>query len=252
MKSAPLSRSIAQRRARSAQLAFGVLALGALAVVTLGIPRLTAVPSLAEVAPKPAQSPTLDPNALKPEDRVAVNSDAISERLMQLGNRPQPPAPPPEESGPELPPPLPPADDARFLGVIREPGRSLAMVNVGGKQRIIAEGEQFGGIEVLSIAADAITVKEGGVEKRIEKHQRSGTAISTSAGGASGPGSGLEGVRHAGMNAAQDQGGIDIPTNVPVPPQGRRRPSNIPQIPGVNSPGRGNEPRRDPRSPGSR
>ncbi len=197
MKHMPLSRSSAEKRARSAQIAFAVLGIGAIAVVALALPRLTAVPTLDEVRPKPPAAPQASGPAAKPEEKLAINSQGISDRLMQLGNRPQAPETP-TSTGEEPPidPPVapPPADAPRFLGVIRESGRFLAMVHVGGKQRIMAEGEEAAGVRVEAIGVDSITISESGVEKTLEKSPRSGGSVSM----LGSPGSGGSGGVNAG------------------------------------------------------
>ncbi len=180
MKPAPMSRSTAERRARLARLAFAGLAIGALAVVALGIPRLTAVPTLAEVRPSPARPAPIDAGDARPADRLAVDSQAISDRLMQLSNHPQAPEPPPttpEDDEPKPPPP-PASDEARYLGMIKEPDRRLALVNISGKQHVMAEGEEIKGVKLVSISESAITIHEGGADKQVDRQHRTGSSVS--------------------------------------------------------------------------
>lgn len=232
MKSLPISRSTAQQRARFAQIAFGVLGVGALGVMTVGLPWLTAVPSFEEVRPTSVLGPgTVGPGTDKPIERQAVHSEAISDRLMLLANHPVPPAPPEEPVETQTIPvtPAPVAEGPRFLGVIREPGRSLALVHVGGRQRIMAEGEEIAGVRLESISDASIMVSEAGIERQIDKQARAGVSISTVGGAAGGP-TPPPGASPPvlGMNG-------DAAIDTPSQPRGRRGRTNLPTLPGVNS-----------------
>ncbi|MCG3123890.1 MAG: hypothetical protein GIKADHBN_02319 [Phycisphaerales bacterium] len=225
----PLSRSVAEKRARAAQLAFGMLVVGALAVGTLAVPKLTQVPSLDEVRPVPVAPPPRAGTSQEPADRGSVNASGISERLMQLANHPkliETPSDAPPDPGTVNEDPAPAPEDARFVGVIREPDRLLAIVHVRGRQRVMAQGEEVEGVKLLTITPQAITISEGGLEKKVEKGARSGTSITMLSG--SGDGASPQPMappipgRVQGENAGME-GRVDPQANHPQPP--RRRPS---------------------------
>lgn len=244
MTQPPLSRHAAERRAKGAQITCAVLGVGILAMATLALPRITAVPTLAEVKPAPVAPPTHGGSAEKPAEKVAVNSEGISDRFMQFANHPQSAAPVDETQAPqpEAESPPPPTDETRFLGVIRDSKGVVAMVHAGGKQRIMAEGEEAGGVKVISISPEAITVQESGVEKKIEKSARSGSSV-TMVGGSGTPGSPVPMGRPEMMGRTVDQPEIQPPpiqadpradaaTNA-IQQMKARRQKNLSGIPGV-------------------
>lgn len=246
MTRVPLSRTAAEKRARGAQISFAVLGLGALAMVTLALPRITAVPSLDEVRPPPVAAAVPSGSGDKPVEKVAINSEGISDRFMQFANRPE--APKEETSDEDIKPdepvePTAPVEATRFLGVIREPGGLLAMVYAGGKQRIMGEGEEAAGVKVVSIASDAITVSEGGVEKRIEKSVRSGSSVSMVGGPDAGNGAMPQGgrVENFGQqtparldpDAAGTEGRPDNAAQILQQMRARKQKSNLANIPSI-------------------
>lgn len=176
MNRTTMSRSLALTRARYARAAFAVAAVGSAAVAMLVLPRFTIRPALDDVQPAPAATTVSVSVASGLAPGKPVNSAGISDRFMRFSNRPkvEPPPEVPVEMGDDEPPAPAPSESARFLGVIREPGRLLAMIAMGGRQRIVAEGEEVSGLTVVSIGEESMTVREGGVEKKIHRDQRSG------------------------------------------------------------------------------
>jgi hypothetical protein len=68
-------------------------------------------------------------------------------------------------------------DDIKFLGTIREPSRTLAVVSIEGQQLVVSEGRRVGKTEFLGVSEDGIRVREGSDERTIEKSARSGSSV---------------------------------------------------------------------------
>lgn len=240
-----MSRSLALTRARYARIVFAATAAGSAAVALLVVPTFTKRPVMDDDPPAAPTASVLTSAASENTTGNTVNSGGISDRFMQFSNRPKidPPVESPVEMGDDDdPPPPPPAENARFLGVIREPGRLLAMIAVGGRQRIMAEGEEVSGLKIVSIGPESVTVREGGVEKTIQRNQRSGASTSTVAKGPST----MSPVQPGSMPEAQ---GLDARANASSlflqQQRGRGRP-NLPTIPAIG----GNRNREQRSSPG--
>lgn len=188
MISLELDRSVARRRTRVALgVAVGLLALG----VWYGAWALAgerARPSAASIlagaaadVPRPA-----------PLRAVSANVDAwaVGLNLGRIGNRPVPPASPaPGGVNGSASTPTEPALAVRFLGVIAEPERLLALVHAGGRQRVVgvgamvpadAEGSRL--VRIRSVTREALVLADGEKEIRLERAARTGPAVTYVAG----------------------------------------------------------------------
>jgi hypothetical protein len=184
-------RSSAQRTTRIAQGFFGValLAVGGLAAATFWHSTPTADSTTLTVPDLPPDPSLLQTSYVAAGIDVAATDTAV--RWNMVKNRPIP-VEPTETSGtqptptdPNTPAPAPTglAERIRFLGVIREPNRLLALISIEGKQRIVAVGETFTltpgdttQIKVVRISTDELVVTDGS-EHTIKKGVRSGLAI---------------------------------------------------------------------------
>lgn len=122
---------------------------------------------------------------------VSISSDAplgIAERLNQAANRP---AVQPETSTPVVTekPPETPATEVpwRYLGPIVEAERTLALVSIEGRQRIVSDGsvvtikspptegrpeEVTYRAKVMNVTVEAVEIEEHGTIKRIEREEQ--------------------------------------------------------------------------------
>jgi hypothetical protein len=247
MNQVPLSRTRAEGRARAAQLTCAAMCLCAIAVIAFALPTITSVPALADVRPPAPTLPTVPSGEASQPEKLIVNAGGISDRFMQFSNRPVQATPPqdPQDSGEEEPTDTPPAPEApRFVGVIREPGRMLAMVRIDGKQRIMAEGETVSNLKLVRVEPTSIIVEVDGVEKQLEKQARTGGVTSVAVDSANPSVMPEGGVPNRGVPFRGEQGhpemdardGIDLPAQInrrprpalPGVPAGGRRPSNTP------------------------
>jgi hypothetical protein len=178
------------------------------------------VPGLAYRDPARPQLPG-DAQARLPEaeeprfDRERTSDIALR---LDLGVKKAPP--PAKAEAPEKPAPAPAASQTSgpvvtYIGPIYEGTRTLAVVSIDGRQRIVPEGRSIGGTRILSIAENQIELQdEEGGRRSIARGERSGTAVSwlrPSAGGAqfaaNMPGGQNIGRRTAGVPTANMQGG---------------------------------------------
>lgn len=240
MNQVPLSRIRAEGRARAAQLTCAAMCLCAIAVIAFALPTITSVPTLEEVRPPAPVAPLVPSGDAAQPEKLAVNAGGISDRFMQFSNRPVQATPPEDtqvpDEGEHVDPPVAP-EAPRFVGVIREPGRLLAMVRIDGKQRIMAEGETISNLKLVKVEPTSITVQVDGVEKQLEKQARTGGVTSVAVDAANPSVMPEGGVPNRGVPFRTEQGhaemdgreGVDIP-------QVNRRPR--PALPGVPSVGR--------------
>jgi hypothetical protein len=222
------------------------MCLCAIAVIAFALPTITSVPTLEEVRPPaPTVPPTPTGDASQPE-KLAVNAGGISDRFMQFSNRPVQATPPDNVEVPGedvvVDPPIAP-EAPRFVGVIREPGRLLAMVRIDGKQRIMAEGETVSNLKLVKVEPTSITVQVDGVEKQLEKQARTGGVTSVAVDGANPSVMPEGGVPNRGVPFRGEQGHPEMDGREAVDlPQVNRRPR--PALPGIPAGGR-----RTPNSP---
>ena len=114
-------------------------------------------------APTPGAAPG---GAAREPLGARVDATGLAARLEMLGNSPsrvRPPAvvtAPGEDTGVVSTPP-PATDQMRYLGGIFEPGRRFAVLVIGGRQRVIGEGERVPGVpeEGATLASSSVTTR---------------------------------------------------------------------------------------------
>jgi len=199
-----LSRSSASRLTLATQIASAALAVGAVAIVVVGLPERQRPPTtmpVAHAAGDPQGDPSTQPGTPGSDAIQAYRVDlgAMAERLSLLDNAPTPPViETPDDGGDAKPtiddgvPPQPFASRVRYLGMIRVGEAKMAFVNIDGSQRVVHEGSvvppmdqrpEFGALTVTSIEQSAITVSHEDGEAEIELSKRDGPAITLVAGG---------------------------------------------------------------------
>lgn len=187
-------RSLTQKQAtkakRVAQIAAGGCGVLALSAMFSRLPGVREVPAV----PGPITWPEVreHPDAQAEKPRPSADWSASASRLSLVANKPKaapPPTEPTEVSNTEATVP----SEVRYLGAVLEPTRRVALIRVGDKQRMIAEGGSIslaegGTLEVLSVEAEGVTIRDGLGERRIEKAARSVSPVTTITDNASGAG----------------------------------------------------------------
>ncbi|MCC6969500.1 MAG: hypothetical protein IT434_04690 [Phycisphaerales bacterium] len=178
-------RSLTQREAsharRIAQFAAIAAALLALAALVFRLPGLGDAPASPGPIQWPDIKPPADPQAGKPTPSHDMNAAAA--RLALVSNKPKPAAPQPEPT--EVPNPNQPNNtEIKYLGAVLEPTRKIALLRVGEKQRMIAEGKSIamvdgGTLEVVTIDAEGVVIRDAQGERRVEKSARTASAVTT-------------------------------------------------------------------------
>jgi hypothetical protein len=130
---------------------------------------------------------------------IAQNLDIASRRLPKAdqGAIITPPTPEPAHTGPEI----------RFLGVVEEPERLVALLSIDGKQRMLAEGRSAGSVRMVEVSREQVIVQLGRERRTIPLAERSGSSVAWIAPGTGGgPGSAASIIHEPGaaamMNAA--------------------------------------------------
>lgn len=171
-----LTRTEAARVTRVAQI--GGIALAAVTVIAaarMGGPPPADLRDLppAHSGEQPVDSAPAPPTARKP-DLVGV-----AKRLAVGWTAPASAKPPPTPSGP--PTPNSNASAWRYLGSVVEPTRTLALLS-DGRQRFIAEGELIvDGIRLAEVHDGHVILNANGRPQRIDRAERFGTRLSSSA-----------------------------------------------------------------------
>ncbi len=197
-------------RLRTAQAAAVILLAGAAAVAAVGVPGIggdrpdeeIGVEAVLRRADELARERQATRTAQTPETEV-VGLAAAAERLQLTKNAPRPPAlaaeradagptgPVPDTTPPDQPLASGPSIDLRYLGLVREPTRNLALLAMGQTQRILGEGagatvgagpgQSPAEVRVVSILDDRVRVSVNGVEREVMLAARSGPTITTAA-----------------------------------------------------------------------
>lgn len=187
-------RSLTQKQATKAKRVAQIAAAGcgvlALAAMFSRLPGVREAPA----GPGPITWPEVreHPDAQGEKPRASADWSASASRLSLVANKPKaapPPTEPTEVSNTEATAP----SEVRYLGAVLEPTRRVALIRVGDKQRMIAEGGSIslaegGTLEVLSVEAEGVTIRDGLGERRIEKAARSVSPVTTITDNASGAG----------------------------------------------------------------
>lgn len=151
--------------------------------------------------------------AIDPPDAEALSDAAY--RLEWAANRPKKVEPAP---GPLEPTPAAPGSLAgwRYLGSIITGARRSAILNVDGKQVVLAQGAERNGIRLVEVKADAIVVNDGAGLRELRKEQKTGPAVAWVTPPAGGPGApirpmngamnGLEGYTPEEQTAMRERG----------------------------------------------
>ena len=184
MTNAPLDRQTAANRTRIAQMAAALVIAAGIAIVVFGVPgvKLPAV-----VTPGPIADVDLKPVADTADAKPKVNFGAVADRFSLVSNRPVTPveAPPPvpvAEVKPE-PPPAPPTEDAKFLGIVAMGSTKMALIAKADKQFFVGVGGKVGDQTVEEISEHA--VRMSGTPSTLELTPK-GTEVVTHAGAAGG------------------------------------------------------------------
>lgn len=181
--STPMGPGDAKKMVRVAQL--GALALGvsAAALWALGVPGLGSgtlpVPSAIGTEPDAPQQSGAAPTRVAFTSELAVDVAKRLDEARIKAPTPEPSTPTPDPTPPPTPePPTQEPTDWRYIGTIKEPGRTLAVVSIEGQgQVIVPEGRRVGKTELVEIRQDAITVREGEVEREIPRAERVSSVV---------------------------------------------------------------------------
>jgi hypothetical protein len=175
-----MDRQTARKYTRGAQLAAGVLAASAVGVAAWGMRTASELPGALIPAAGGTQPAA---TAAAPEQETPVDVAALALRLE--GPAPvAPPPPPPAKPDSDVithvdPLPAPAGPDVKYLGSIVEPNRRVALLVVGGHQKLVPEGRAVQGDWKLAGVEDgAITLNNGSGDHRIELASRTGPLTS--------------------------------------------------------------------------
>lgn len=209
MATSHLDRTAAVSRTKAARIAALVLAAGGVLIAIIGLPGLSlpAIPKIeiAEPVAQPAATTTGPAHS-------NVNFAAVAERFAMVNNRPVVPVvevPTVDANAPtETAPPPPPAEVAKFLGVVNMMKSRMALIAREEKQSFVKVGDKIGEHTVREINDDQLILEAGGER----------TTISLTA-------KGEDMVTHAAAAA----GATNPFGNVPGAPRAPQRPGNAAQ-----------------------
>jgi len=163
-----MHRDQAKRLILRVQAVAGVIGIGAVAAAVVPV----AAPGF-----EPARVP-------EPKVKAAVERAAsVDLDVSRLGGVLESIAPPvtvvvkKDEPKIDVPPPPPPPPVWKYLGGLFMPERSLAIVVVNDKQRMLRVGDKVDQTELLAISEKQITIREGDSEKRIDLAPRQSGAL---------------------------------------------------------------------------
>lgn len=182
------------------QVAAGALAVAATMLVLVGIPfgGTGEVESVAyeELATEAAVKSQAIRQARQLERQASASQpadyEAIEYSLQMVRNAPQPKViEPTPVTQPETPVVVQqPGGRTRFLGTVQIGDRTLALLSAGGAQRILGPGDsarlslspgdqgEAPRVEVKAVTADSVQLVENGVERKVERSERAGLAMS--------------------------------------------------------------------------
>jgi hypothetical protein len=238
MASDTISRNRARTIRLASQAAAGVFVGGAVLVALVGLPFIpTTEPEAVSyervIEDAQVQAETIRAGrqeARRTTGSAPVDLEAIEYSLQMVQNAPKPKDTPPETpTVVETPTPTP--DDGgrtRYLGTVTVGNRLMALVSAGGAQRILGEGQtvtlglapgDYGeapSVEIVRVTPEAVWVNENGRERRVERSQRTGLAVSHGAMPPQGgnPGDDPSAARAAAIEAFNEAAaGADKPIN---------------------------------------
>jgi len=176
------------------------LAAQAVAVVLLiggGVMAYTGLPGLDSAIPEPPPllggEPDLggevDPGQAANEYTPVVDPETVDGNLSMVSNSPEPLVESVDESGGEDLPPETATVGIRYVGSIKVGGRGAAFLNIGGITKLLRPGgASFEGVQLVRVEEDEVVISvDGGLEQRVEKSVREGSAVSVVVGGAPEP-----------------------------------------------------------------
>lgn len=179
MGHAHINRETAKRAAAGARVGAIALALCGGAVAVFGVPfvRVESEP----IAATPVTDETTQ--AAPPKVEQVVDAGGIAMRLTSVSNAPKPVLQAAEEQpltevdGESTDPVAAPSDEVAFLGLIREPGRTLALIRVNGRQTVMWEGRVVDGLTLVGVGDDSVQVEREGVAWQVERAPRKITGV---------------------------------------------------------------------------
>lgn len=181
MSNAPssLDRASARARARAAQISAGVLAGGLAAVTFLGVPWTSAADTTVDM-PEVALDTGASSEQASSEPEYTPDLSMVAEMLGGTKNAPQPPEPEAEDEPQEIvtqpiqpvtQPTTAPAPSAlqnvRFLGRLRDPRTTRALVVINDKQRLAKAGDEIEGYTLDQVHEDRIVLSRNGRSEEI-------------------------------------------------------------------------------------
>ena len=199
--SAIISRTKANRLTLVYQVIAVVCILAAVGIGIIGLPESALTPNINEVAQPPnapipgvSYSDQTEPSTEQPVS-MRIDPGSIAARFGMLDNAPEVTSVP-DIVDPELPDDQPIIDEpgslakrVRYTGYINDSEQPLAFIRIDGVQRIVAEGAiakagSFGldDLEIKAVRPKFILVSDGELEDRIRLAERSGAAVTVSAG----------------------------------------------------------------------
>jgi hypothetical protein len=182
---APLHQRTASIYARRAQIGFVTLGIGATVLAAFALRSLPPVESPSLVIPAPGSGKNAD--SMKVSRGPEFDASAVARRMAQIANNPVAlPKETPEEPRPDPEQPAHSTDSVKFLGAIREPGRSFALLKIGERQRMLGVGETEGDVTVVEVNDDRVEITlKGAVSQTLTKQERTGSIINFVAGATS-------------------------------------------------------------------
>ncbi len=174
-----INRETARRAATGARFVAIVMAMCGGAVAVFGVPFGRAVTE--PVAAIPAPDEGAPPEGPAPEP--FVDAGGIALRLASVSNAPKPVIEAPKEDPESLPEEggaiaEAPTDEVGFLGFIREPGRTLALMRVNGRQVVMWVDRVVDGLKLVSIGDDSVQVERDGVNWQVGRAPRKASSVS--------------------------------------------------------------------------
>jgi hypothetical protein len=110
--------------------------------------------------------------------------EGIGSRMMLVSNSPKIAEAPKMDQAAPVAPPASVRDHVKFLGVVTDGARFLALISVDGKQRIVGVGDviKLGdqSFMVSSVTADAVGLDDGKKSETIERARQSASSVSHS------------------------------------------------------------------------
>lgn len=171
-----MHRDQAKRLILRVQAVAGVIGLGAVAAAVV------------PVAPPAFERVTVPAPKAKPANERPASVEIDVTRFDSVLSSIAPPVAvvvkPKDETKPDLPPAPPPPPVWKYLGGLFMPDRALAIVVVSDKQRMLKVGDKVNDAELLAIADKSITIRQEGVEKRIDLAPRQSGALRVVSAGA--------------------------------------------------------------------